>query len=188
MFEYQKLSGLLLLVAFVSIGPEPIAEPYENRLPARPSIRQTNPVPTEVPRSCPATLPPARAFVPPPPYPSEHTLTGFWFGSEKLWVQLPTSGTWSHLSHYRPTDTAFRQKIQWWRKGYDWRTDIPSKLVITGKRLDANAPPLVSESNASGTTGQAFIMSGLDIPTLGCWQITGDFAGDKLTFVIWVTS
>jgi hypothetical protein len=63
---------------------------------------------------------------------------------------------------------------------------MPSKLRVTGKRLDSIAPPLESQSNASGITGHAFVMSGLDIPTLGCWQITGDFAGDKLTFVVWV--
>ena len=160
--------------------------------PARPSansIRQTAVIPS-VPPGCPVTQPSAQAFSPPTPYPSQHSSDGFWFGSEKLWVQLPTNGTWSHLPHYRPSDTAFRQKIQWWRKGYDWRADMPSKLVITGRRLDSTAPPLASQSNASGMgtgmDGRAFIMSGLDIPTLGCWQITGDYNGDKLTFVIWV--
>lgn len=184
MFAEQRLSGLLFVVAFI-VSIEPLLKPYEPFSSAI-STRQTKAVSASVPQSCPVTQPPVQAFVPPPPYPSEHDSTGFWFGSEKLWVQLPTNGTWSHLPHYRPTDTAFRQKIQWWRKGYNWRTDMPSKLKVTGKRLDSNAPPLASQSNASGMGDQAFIMSGLDIPTLGCWQITGDFAGDKLTFVIWV--
>ena len=153
--------------------------------PSANSTRQT-PVTPNVSPSCPVTQPPAKAFLPPPPYFSQHSSDGFWFGSEKLWVQLPTNGTWSHLPHYRPSDSAYRQKIQWWRKGYDWRVDMPSKLVVTGKRLDSAAPPLASQSNASGMGSRAFIMSGLDIPTLGCWQITGDYNGDKLTFVIWV--
>ena len=34
-------------------------------------------------QSCPVTEPPMQAFVPPPPYPSEHDSTEFWFGSEK---------------------------------------------------------------------------------------------------------
>jgi hypothetical protein len=190
MFADQRLSSLLFVLAFLlSIASDPLAVPQEPRS-LTDSIRQTNAVSPNVPQTCPVTQPSAQTFLPPPPYPSQHSSNGFWFGSEKLWVQLPTNGTWSHLPHYQPSDTAFRQKIQWWRKGYDWRADMPSKLVITGKRLDSPAPPLVSQSNASGMgTGmddRAFIMSGLDIPTLGCWQITGDYNGDKLTFVIWV--
>lgn len=157
--------------------------------PSANSIRQTA-VTLNVPPSCPVTQPPAQAFVPPSPYPSQHSSGAFWFGTESLWLQLPTTGTWSGLPHDQPGNTAFSQKIQWWRRGYDWRTDMPSKLVVTGKRFDSTAPPLVSQSNASGMgTGmddRTFIISGLDIPTLGCWQITGDYKGDKLTFVIWV--
>lgn len=186
MFADQRVSGLLFVAAFVVIM-EPLVKPYEPCPPA-PSGRQMGAVSRSVPESCPVTRPPERAFVPPPPYPSEHDSTAFWFGSEKLWVQLPTNGTWSHLGHYRPTDTAFRQKIQWWRKGYDWRRENPPKLTITGRRLDSAAPPLASDdhANAGGMGDHAFIMSGVDIPTLGCWQITGDYNGDKLTFVIWV--
>jgi hypothetical protein len=186
MFADQRLSGLLFVMVFLAgIAPEPLAAPHELRSSAD-SIRQTKSVSVSVPQTCPVTQPPARTFVPPPPYPSQHGSDGFWFGGEKLWVQLPTNGTWRHLPHYRPSDTAYRQKIQWWRRGYDWRTDNPSKLAVTGERLDSPAPRLVAQSNGSGVTGQAFIMSGLDIPTLGCWRITGDYAGDKLTFVILV--
>ena len=182
----QKRSGLLFVVVFlVSIAPEPLAAIHEPRPPTY-SILQTKAVSASVPQTCPITQPPAPTFVPPPPYPSQHSSDGFWFGSKKLWVQLPTNGTWSHLPYHRPSDMAFRQKIQWWRNGYDWRTDIPSKLTVTGERIDSPAPRLSSQSNASGITGQAFIMSGLDIPTLGCWRVTGDYAGDKLTFVVWV--
>jgi hypothetical protein len=192
MFADQRLSGLLFAVVFlVSIASAPLGPLYEPPPPTD-SIRQTNAVSTSVPQTCPVTQPPAQAFVPPSPYPSQPYSDGFWFGTEKLWVQLPTNGTWSHLPHYRPSDVAFPQKIQWWRKGYDWRTDMPSKLVITGRRLDSPDPPLASQSNASGMgpgmEGRAFIMSGLDIPTLGCWQVTGEgeYSGDKLTFVIWI--
>jgi hypothetical protein len=99
-------------------------------------------------------------------------------------LQLPKDGIW-HLQPYGP-DAAYSQKIQWWRKSYEWRTDMPSKLKVTGERIDSPAPPLTSQSNASGTTGHSFIMSGLNIPTRGCWQKTANYAGDKLTFVVWV--
>jgi len=40
--------------------------------------------------------------------------------------------------------------------------------------------------NAAGLGDHASMMSGIFIPTVACWQITGDYKGDKLTFVIWV--
>lgn len=138
---------------------------------------------------CPITQPPRKPFAPPSPYPSENSPDGFWFGSEKLWIQLPTNGTWSHLGHYEPTDTAFRQKLQWWRAGYDWRNENPPQLTVTGKRLDSPSPPLRSDdhANATGLGDHPSMMTGVFFPTLGCWQVTGDYKGDKLTFVIWVT-
>jgi hypothetical protein len=141
------------------------------------------------PPSCPVTKSPPNPFVPPQPYPSQLGPEGFWFGSEKLWIQLPTDGTWKHLPHYNPTDTAFRQKVQWWRQGYDWRTEHEPQLTITGRRLDSAAAPLATDEHANAAdpmSGHPSIMTGIFIPTVGCWQITGDYKGDKLTFVIWV--
>jgi hypothetical protein len=145
----------------------------------------------QTPESCTVTNPPAHPFVPPPPYPNLASSTGFWFGTAKLWTQLPTDGTWMGLPHYRPTDTAFRQKLFWWREGYDWRVENPPKLTVTGKRLDSPAPPLGTDEHANaGWTGDSnhpFIVVGIDIPTLGCWKITGHFEDAELSFVIWVT-
>jgi len=64
----------------------------------------------------------------------------FWFGTEKLWISLNTSGVWS-LGHYRPEEPSFRQKMLWFRQGYKATAARP-KLVVTGKRLDGPAPPL----------------------------------------------
>ena len=186
MLAFQITSTLILATFFVSISTKPIVERQHAQGATELSSQPTIAVAGAAPQSCPVAQPPGKSFVPPSPYPTQSGPDGFWFGGEKLWVQLPTNGTWRHLPHYRPSDTAYRQKIQWWRRGYDWRTDNPSKLVVTGERLDSPAPRLVAQSNGSGVTGQAFIMSGLDIPTLGCWRITGDYAGDKLTFVILV--
>jgi hypothetical protein len=147
-------------------------------------------VPEQVPESCPITKPPAHPFVPPSPYPSQISPDGFWFGTGKLWTQLPTDGTWKGLSHYRPTDTAFRQKLFWWREGYDWRNDSQPKLKVTGKRLDSTAAPLVSGEHAEagwkGDSSHAFMVVGIDIPSLGCWKITGRIEDAELSFVIWV--
>jgi hypothetical protein len=143
----------------------------------------------EVPKSCPVTKPPAHPFVPPSPYPTQTNSSGFWFGTDKLWTQLPMDGTWKGLPHYNPTDTAFRQKLLWWRRGYDWRTENAPKLRVTGRRLDAPAAPLEAGTSHGWTddANHPFMVVGMDIPTLGCWKVTGRFEDAELSFVIWVT-
>jgi hypothetical protein len=143
----------------------------------------------QIPESCPVTKPPAHPFVPPSPYPNDTGSSEFWFGTDKLWTQLPTDGTWRGLPHYRPTDTAFRQKLLWWRRGYDWRTENSPKLRVTGRRLDSPAAPLEAGTSHGWTDdpNHPFMVVGMHIPTLGCWKITGRFEDAELSFVIWVT-
>ena len=142
--------------------------------------------------SCPVTKPSLMAFIPPSPYPTEGSAGSFWFGTEKLWTILPADGTWKGLPHYEDTDPAFRNKLFWWHAGYDWRTDDPPNLTVTGRRLDASAPPLTTDEHANnGWTDDShhpFMVAGIFIPTLGCWAITGDYKGDRLTFVVLVTN
>jgi hypothetical protein len=54
----------------------------------------------------------------------------------------------------------------WWWRGVD------GELEITGRRLDANAPPMsASIPDGYGETG--FQASALIFPTEGCWEVTG---------------
>ena len=142
------------------------------------------------PATCLATRPPSPPFVPPSPYPAEPPGGGrFWFGTEKLWTALPAEGAWRGLPHYRPTDSSYRQKIFWWREGYDWLADPTPKLTVRGRRLDAPAPLLVAPPATNGYHQdlKSFMLVGVDLPTLGCWEITGRFEGQSLTFVVWVS-
>ncbi|HZD02845.1 MAG TPA: hypothetical protein VFA46_22445 [Actinomycetes bacterium] len=62
---------------------------------------------------------------------------------------------------------------------------MAGKLRITGRRLDASAPPAQgSVPDGYGETG--FQASGVTFPTEGCWQITGKVARTALTFVTFV--
>jgi|SRR5580765_4410326 hypothetical protein len=143
---------------------------------------------SESPRdSCPITQPPSKPFVPPAPYPNKITADSFWLGSENLWTRRSKNGLWFG---YWTTNLElgkhkiYFDKVFWWRKGYDWRVESPPQLKVTGKRLDAPAPALYA-----GQTQPAFIkipamVSGVDIPTVGCWEITGEYKGDKLSFVV----
>lgn len=147
-------------------------------------------LPANAPDSCPVTKPYDRPFVPPFPKPSiQRDDNFFWFGTDRLWTQLPANGTWNGLPHYSPFDPTFRQKLFFWRLGYDPRLEPQAKLTITGRRIDSAAPPLLSDKTSNGGWhgDDTFIVTGINFPTLGCWQITGHYQDDELTFVIWVS-
>jgi len=143
----------------------------------------------KVPESCPVTKSLDPPFIPPPPYPPTKTTDSFWFGTEKLWTLLPGKGAWNGLQHYSPSNPTFRQKIFFWHEGYNLRIESRPHLIVTGRRLDATAPPLVFGGASNGWTDDKehpFMVTGVNFPTLGCWEVTGDYHGDKLTFVVWL--
>jgi hypothetical protein len=142
---------------------------------------------SDVPASCPVTKPSDHPFIPPPPYTAKASATTFWFGTDELWTDLPISGMWRGLPHYSPNDPRFRQKMAWWRVGYNWRAEPNPALKITGRRLDGLAAPVVADVNNAFWDHQSAMMSGLFIPTVGCWEITGRYHDEvMLSFVIWV--
>ena len=65
-----------------------------------------------------------------------------------------------------------------------WFRPAGAELVITGKRLDAEAPPLEAEATCCYPT--RFQASGVYFPTEGCWEITAQAEARKLSFVVWV--
>ena len=128
--------------------------------------------------SCPATRAPVRPFVPPPPYPRRPpALYGdvFWYGTGRLWTWLEADGTG------RRSDKSF-----WWRRGYDWRTETSPRLLVTARRLDGAAPAVTVPDATNGFREDigAFMLTGLDFPAGGCWEVTGRYAGDRLTYVV----
>jgi len=65
-----------------------------------------------------------------------------------------------------------------WTRGEGLR----GKLKIRGRRLDAPAPPLRADiPNGYGDTG--FQATALIFPTEGCWEVTGEVADTRVTFV-----
>ena len=158
-------------------------------------VAQDNPRVSVVPDSCPVTKSADHSFIPPAPYHVKPSSDQFWFGTDKLWTALPVTGTWSGLPHYTPTDQTYRNKLVFWRQGYDPHSEPHPNLTVTGRRIDGQAPPLQTDGkgNGSWTNDDQFIMTGINFPTLGCWEITGHYENkeldesDELTFVIWVT-
>jgi hypothetical protein len=128
--------------------------------------------------SCPVTRPPRTVFVPPAPYPRRPPrLYGdvFWYGTDRLWTWLEADGT------ARRSDKSF-----WWRRGYDWRTETSPRLLVTGRRLDVAVPAVTVAGATNGFRGDigAFMLTGLDFPTGGCWEVTGHYRGERLRYVV----
>jgi hypothetical protein len=150
-----------------------------------------NAKPDVAPESCPVTKPfQTSLFVPPAPYEAETAKTQFWFGTDRLWTNLPINGIWKGL----PLDTTarhstFSQKLFWWRQGYNAHAEPLPKLAVSGKPLDSPVPPLsvARATNALLSHGSAMLV-GLNFPILGCWEITGRYEDDELTFVVWVAN
>ena len=135
---------------------------------------------------CPVTQPPEPPFEPSPPYaPSSPGAGQFWYGTDRLWTRVPTSGTWPGL---RGNPDGYTQKVFWWREGYSWEHDPTPQLTVTGRRLDAPAPPLKASkaTNAFAEDIKSAMLVGVNFPTRGCWEITGKIADQELSFVVWL--
>jgi len=135
---------------------------------------------------CPVTTAGNVSFEAPAPYSPGAPWPGlFWFGSEGLWTALDTDGAWSGLP---ANPDGYSQKIMWWSDLYSLKDEPEPALVVTGRRLDAKAPSLrfYGATNAfSDDIGEA-MLTGVEFPTLGCWEATGQYKKTGLTFVVWL--
>jgi hypothetical protein len=190
MLDLRSAAAIPLTVALALFAASSTNEPV------RPAPAKATPLQKETLRSaippptCPITQPPSERFVPPDPYPTFHATGTFWLGSEKLWTLRDTDGLWQGLRTIDAdsgfTHEIYRDKVFWWRKGYDWRTENPPQLKVNGKWLDAPAPPLYADPAQPAFIKLPAMVTGIDIPTGGCWEITGDYQGDKVAFVVWL--
>ncbi len=138
-----------------------------------------------VPDTCPVTKPPYPAFVPPAPH-SANEAGRFWLGTKALWTSLSEDGIWSGI--VSPSGT--RNKFWWWREGWEFDTDLRANepgLIVTARRIDGDAPivrkPRVT--NAQLGSGWAMLLM-LELPTSGCWEITGNYRSEYVSMVVWV--
>ena len=152
------------------------------------------------PDTCPVTRPSTTPFLLSPPYSASRWLDPrmFSYGSDQLWVDLPKIGVWPGLHlNYARTPPAYTQPVVWWQKGYDRHREPHPDLQITGRRLDAPAQQLMA-GRAEGDRARTvpdrtvpdspdFIAVRIDLPTLGCWEVTGKYMSQTLTFVVWAT-
>ena len=172
----------VLVIAFAALTPN------SQQAHAQPPAPQHE----TVPASCPMTPRPARAFIPPADYRSAEVRPKNFFliGTEKLWTEIGDSMIWQWRPHAPGHEQNLTAKIFWFRDDYSWRSEPVPKLRVTGKRLDGPAPPLVTPqgpaTNVIIDSWRGAMLTGAWVPVPGCWEITGDYEGDKLTFNVWV--
>jgi hypothetical protein len=142
------------------------------------------------PASCPVTGPPAVPFKPSGPYEMDDDSCGFWWGTDKLWTVLNKSGVWEWAPHepgHEHDVQPLTTKTFWGSVDFHWDKEWPVKLKVTGIRLDGYAPPLLTLRSTNAFPGPtAAMLSGVYVPTAGCWEITGEYRGEKLSYVVWV--
>ena len=125
-----------------------------------------------MPRSsavCPVSLPNGES---PPGQPSRLS-----HGNGRLWVVLwwPRGIIRAHEDDLRPDDS-LAIKLPWTR-------GVAGQLTITGRRLDAIAPP-VRAWIPRGYGRRGFQSTAVVFPTAGCWEVTGRVGGVWLTVVV----
>lgn len=154
---------------------------------SQPASRQTG----TLPASCSLTHRPTTEFIPPVDYRPVKLPEGvFFIGSEKLWTAIQEPMIWQWRRHRPGHELDLTQKIFWYRVGYSPRKEPIPKLRVTGRRLDGPAPALMTPqgpaTNVIMDSERGAMLTGVYVPTPGCWEITGDYEGDKLNFVVWV--
>jgi hypothetical protein len=194
---YFFLSILILAAILSGCAPKAVAQPEEAKALANPTSTNLpeKPTPTEtvtpevVPHdpsaNCPITVPQNPTFVPPAPYDSLGFEGEFWYGSNSLWTAVRENGTWEALPH---NPEGYTQKVFWWRDGYVWTDEPEPALIVTAERLDTPSPLIHASkaTNASASDIGSAMLVGIDLPTLGCWKVTGTYGNAELSFVVWV--
>jgi len=126
---------------------------------------------------------PAQAFVPPKPYWAGHGEGEFYYGTPALWT-IVYPGWHVHSGG----------KLPFWRVGFDWRKEGRPRLTVVARRLDGERPLVWSGLPGSGfpegKLEEMFMVTGVDIPSSGCWEIAAHYVAaseiQTLSYTVWV--
>lgn len=161
--------------------------------PGIPDSPATSPTLAGVPASCPVTVLGDDAFTPANQAPEDPPAVyeDAWYGTPDLWTLVnPAGEVWTDLPI--DTDGTLTERTFWWSENYS--SDDPGEVTVRAEQLNGDTPPL----EASGTAGSGFdpfttasthesvTVVGLDLPEHGCWQLTAEYKGTALSYVVWV--
>jgi hypothetical protein len=135
-----------------------------------------------IPDDCPVTIPVEPRYIPPPPHKAPESGSMFLHGSDALYTQLYSDGRWHGLKSANGT----RNKLFWYRKNAEWLEEFPYQLTVTAKRIDADEPMIAFPRVNNAVMGKEVAMLlALELRP-GCWEVTGNYKSDYLSFVVWV--
>jgi hypothetical protein len=145
---------------------------------------------TDTKNTCPVTKPPNPLFVPPAGYANNNWQGGdFLYGSSALWTII-------HPHTWRANGND-GYKLAYWRLGFVWTKESRPELTVVARRLDGTDPlvwaPRASGIKANGveTPDGMAMMTGIDIPAPGCWEIAAHYIypnrskAQDLRYTIW---
>jgi len=133
--------------------------------------------------ACPVTIPPNPPFVPPAPYQPIPSPRGFWYGTSALWTYLHGDGLWHGIREAG----GYSNKLFLWTPGFDGRIEPRPDIIVVLRRLDAEAPLVSSRGGTNAFfDGSWAMLTGVTIPTAGCWEVTSAHGGQPLSFVVFV--
>lgn len=170
---------------FVHAGTEigslhPATPMLEIRLRSDVSLASAQTSPSAAPETCKVTLPSTPTDKPPLPTPGDSGFqTAGKFGTDRLWTVLPMNGIWRGLTPKAFGEYAYSNKLPW-GGAFSYKAGA---LIVTGRRLDGPAPSFTETEPISGVDG---MIGGINIPVFGCWEITGRYNTEELTFTVWV--
>jgi hypothetical protein len=83
----------------------------------------------------------------------------------------------------------YRDKLFWWRDGYSGVVEARPALTVSARRLDGHAPPVriprATNAHHKDFGGWAMLVM-VEFPTAGCWEVTGQYKEETLSFVVQV--
>jgi hypothetical protein len=191
------VSAILALGLVLALtGPEGPTQPDDALAPTSERLISTNVVDVtapsglaDVPESCPVTVPGDDAFTPaskaPDDPPSVYEVV--WYGTPELWTMIDRQRE-INSKRWLQGDKSF-----WWSENYT--SGEPAEVAVTAVHLNGSAPT-VKDGAAAGsgfnpfmlaTTHRSVTMVSVELPDPGCWELTAEFEGASLSYVIWVS-
>jgi hypothetical protein len=131
---------------------------------------------------------PEPALAAPSPYPASPPDERYaWFGTPELWTMLDLDGEVVDAAN-----TAFPVgvKVFWWSSNWaGMREDQEPALSVVATRLDG--PGTVTADHATNASaaslGGEAMLTGIEFPTPGCWQLTAQYGDAALSYIAWIT-
>lgn len=111
-----------------------------------------------------------------------------WHGSPELWTMVyRNDDAWAMLPE--APDGSLTQKTFWWMSDLTSISGpIPDITVTLEPWDDESAAPVVSDDTTTGGHPDIgiFAIVGVQVPTVGCWEVTASYSDSTLSYVVWV--